>query len=78
MKFICGSNYFNQRSFDEMCKELESGEHIKVGIDCIGHARNNMEQERYREELVEKYGNKLEVNCNEGVCSYSYNYKLNV
>lgn len=76
MKHISGSNYFNQNDFEKMCEVLENGEHIEVGISCIGHTRNNMEQERYRVALEEKYGSKLEVKCSEGVCSYSYNYKL--
>lgn len=76
MKLINGKNYFNKDSFNEMCQELEKGEEIEVYIDCIGHTRNNMEQESYKESLVEKYGSQLDVAYHDGVCSYSYSYKL--
>lgn len=76
MKTINGQNYFNERSFAEMCKELEAGEHISVYIDCIGHTRNNTEQEIYKEQLTEKFGDRLEVVCQAGVHVYHYEYKL--
>lgn len=76
MKYVSGKNYFNEGSFNEMCEVLEQGEEITVSIDCIGHTRNNMEQEAYKKELVKKYGEQLEVKYNDGYCSYSYSYKL--
>ena len=78
MKFISGRNYYNDEDFKKMCQALEKGEHIKVVIDCIGHTRNNNEQEAYRQALLEKYGDKLEVNCNKGAYSYDYDYKLDI
>ena len=75
-KFIYGKNYFNETSFNEICEALERGETISVGIDCVGHTRNNNEQEAYKEALTEKYGNGLWIECNKGAVSYSYTYKL--
>ncbi len=73
---IDGKNYFNENSFNEMCEALERKETIEVYIDCIGHNRNNMEQEAYREELKNKYGERLETIQVKGSYSYSYMYKL--
>ena len=75
-KFICVGNDYYKDSFEKLCKELEAGELIHVGVDCIGHTRNNYTQEAYREKLEEKYGEFLEVHHSSGVCSYSYYYKL--
>ena len=75
-RFINCTNSYNEKSFNEVCEALEQGETVRVGIDCIGHTRNNIEQENYKEHLEKKYGDKLKVNCEEGVCSYSYSYKL--
>ena len=74
--FISGENYFNEKSLKEICEALEQGETVEVGIDCIGHTRNNMEQEAYKEALTEKYGSRLQVECSEGAHSYSYSYRL--
>ena len=76
-KCVNGGNYFIKERFEVMCQELEKGECIEVYIDCIGHTRNNMTQEEYKEHFIEKYGDKVEVIYNDGVCSYSYSYKLN-
>ena len=75
-KLINGENYFNPVSFDEACKALEQGDTIRIGIDCIGHTRNNNEQEAYKEALTERYGDGLWVECSKGAVSYSYTYKL--
>jgi len=69
-------NYFNKDSFNEVCKVLENGDCVSVYIDCIGHTRNNYEQETYKEELVKKYGDKLIVDCIKGNFCYSYSYRL--
>lgn len=74
--FVSGSNYFNTKDLDQMKKLLEEGKTISVGIDCIGHTRNNMEQENYKEALMEFYKDRLEVIYEPGVCSYGYSYKL--
>ena len=75
-KFVDGKNYFNEKSFNEICEALEHGKTVQVGIDCIGHTRNNNEQEAYKEALTERYGNGLWVECSKGAVSYSYSYKL--
>lgn len=75
-KYISCGNGFYQKYFDEVCEELEKGEKVNVGICCIGHTLNNMTQDKYKEELVKKYGSRLNVKCNEGWCSYSYTYNL--
>ena len=75
--FVNGKNYFNQKSFTEICQLLEKGKWVEVGIDCIGHTRNNFEQEMYKQELIKKYGERLEVHLGGGAYSYSYTYYLN-
>lgn len=74
--FISGRNYFNNEDFKKMCKALDAGNEIEVGIDCIGHTRNNYEQEAYKEALSEKYKERLKVELCNGAYSYSYKYKL--
>ena len=74
--YVSGSNYFNNDDLNKMIKLLDEGKTITVGISCIGHTRNNMEQENYKNALMEHYGDKLEVMLQDGLCSYSYAYKL--
>lgn len=76
MKVINGQNYFNKKSFNEICEVLEKGESVTVYIDVIGHGANNREQEAYKEALLKKYQNRLKVEKNEGGYSYSYTYGL--
>lgn len=71
----CGNSFYNNK-FNLVCEELENGFEVSVYIDCIGHTRNNMGQEAYKKALIEKYGDRLEVIYHDGVCSYSYSYKL--
>ena len=66
-----------EKSFNDICSFLENGLKVRVGIDCIGHTRNNMEQENYRRALVKKYDRRLNVELIEGASSYSYKYSLN-
>lgn len=73
---VNGKNYFNEASFDEACKALEKGATVKMYIDCIGHTRNNNEQEVYKEALSEKYGDRLLIEKSDGGFSYSYSYGL--
>ena len=73
---INGRNYFNQKSFTEMCEVLEAGNVLEVYIDCIGHTRNNYEQENYRKALQQKYLENLETEIWNGAYSYSYIYRL--
>ena len=74
--YVSGSNYFKERCLNEMVELLDAGKRIRVGIDCIGHTRNNNEQENYREALEKHYGDNLEVIYKDGWCSYSYEYQL--
>ena len=74
--YVSGSNYFNEKDLKKMIEELDKGNAIQVGIECIGHTRNNMEQEAYKQALLKHYGSKLEITCNEGAYSYDYEYKL--
>ena len=76
MKLIDGANYFNKKSFNEMCEALEKAESIEIYINVVGHSRNNYEQEAYREALEEKYGSRLKVEKVDGAYSYSYTYRL--
>ena len=73
---INGKNFFNQESFSQMCEALENGQVIEVYIDCIGHTRNNYEQEMYRKQLQVKYGMSLDEERLDGNYSYSYCYRL--
>lgn len=75
-KWVSGSNNFNNNSFNEMCGLLKRGEEIEVSVSCIGHTRNNMVQEDYKRELEKEFGKELITTFHEGVCSYSYSYKL--
>ena len=54
--YVSGSNYFNKDDLEKMIKQLDNGNKIQVGIDCIGNTRNNMEQDNYREALENYYG----------------------
>lgn len=74
--YVSGSNYFNNEDLNNMIKLLDERKTIEVGISCIGHTRNNMEQEHYKNALEEHYGNELEVMLDEGAYSYSYKYRL--
>lgn len=71
----CGNDFYEQ-FFDKVCKELEDGLSVKVYVDCIGHTRNNIVQEIYKEKLTEKYGAAIKINCDEGGYSYFYIYQL--
>lgn len=75
MLINCG-NYFNDKAFNNLCAELENGGAVQVYIDCDGHTRNNNEQEAYRQELVKKYGDKLNTSKDNGNVSYCYTYEL--
>lgn len=76
MKTINGGNYFHEKAFNEICEALENMEAVQVYIDCIGHTRNNNEQEAYLEALTEKYQDRLKVDRMDGGYSYSYVYGL--
>ena len=73
---IDGGNYFHEKAFNEICEALEQGETVEVYIDCIGHTRNNNEQEAYKEALFKKYQDRLKVEKDGGGYSYSYSYEL--
>lgn len=74
--FFSVGNDFYKDKLELLKKELENGQRVDVSVACIGHTRNNMTQEAYRQALVDYYGDKLEVQYNDGVCSYSYTYEL--
>lgn len=76
MKTINGGNYFHEKAFNEICEALERAEAVQVYIDCIGHTRNNNEQEIYKDALIEKYADRLKIDKAEGGYSYSYIYSL--
>ena len=76
MKTVNGGNYFNEKAFNEICTELEKIQVVQVYIDCIGHTRNNNEQEIYKEKLIEKYQDRLKIDKIEGAYSYHYEYAL--
>ena len=49
-----------------MIELLDEGKTIHVGIEVIGHTKNNMEQEAYKEALEKHYGNCLETTYMDG------------
>ena len=69
-------NDFYEKYLKELIKELDQGKKVEPYVNCIGHTRNNMTQERYRTELKNHYGNKLHIELSEGAYSYSYIYWL--
>ena len=73
---INGGNYFNEISFNDICEALERGDKVRIYIDCIGHLRNSIEQEAYRETLIQKYGSDLNIELSCGGYSYNYSYSL--
>lgn len=78
-KYFSVGNYFDKPTLKEVIKELEKGQRIEIGVDCIGHTRNNMVQEAFREALVDYYKDRskmLVTEYNEGAYSYSYTYEL--
>ena len=71
----CG-NYFTEDRFEKFCEVLEKEKTACVYIDCTGHTQNNYGQETYKKHLEEKYGDRLILECVEGLCSYHYQYTL--
>lgn len=59
IKNVNGSNYYNEKSLEEMIDLLEQGMKISIYIDCIGHTRTIMEEANYVDALKERYGNRL-------------------
>ena len=60
-KTICGGNYFTESRLQEMIEALESGNIITIYISCIGHTRAQREALEYRNALIERYGERLEI-----------------
>ena len=77
-KLINCGNEFYPAFFDKLCSALEEGQTAEVYVDCIGHTRNNLVQEVYKEKLLEKYGNTLSIQRCAGAYSTTYCYCLNV
>ena len=71
----CGNDFY-ESFFNKVCNELESGNPVKVYVDCIGHTRNNNVQDTYKEKLIQKYEDRIKIDCEEGGYSYSYIYQL--
>lgn len=63
-KLINCTNYFNETGCERLSEALESGETVKIYIDCIGHTRSYYETEVYVEWLSKKYGERLVVDTN--------------
>lgn len=63
IEYVSGSNYFNEKDFLNACSKLEEGKAIKIGIDCIGFTRADIEGNQYYKHLKAKYGDKLIVRC---------------
>lgn len=65
-------NYFNEKSFQEVCEALESGKDVQIYIDCIGHTRSDYESKNYRDALKKKYGRRLQRHGDPVFNPYSY------
>lgn len=76
MKTVNCGNYFTEGRLNELCEVLEKEGAARVYIDCTGHSRNNWEQDTFREELLKRYGARLDVECVKGAYSYHYEYRL--
>lgn len=63
-------------SVEEAKAFLEKGKAVWISSDCIGHTRNNMEQESYKKALQEYYGERLEYDTSWGACRYHYIFRL--
>lgn len=74
--YVSGSSSFNNESLEQMKSLLKQGKEIYVGIACLGHTKNNMEQEAYKQALTEYFGDNLIAELSNGLCSYSYSYHL--
>lgn len=75
MLMNCG-NYFTEKCLDNVIQALQRGCSVEVYIDCIGHTRNNYEQENFRKALIKKYGKRLNIESSGGTNMYSYIYSL--
>lgn len=76
MKSVPCGNYFSEMKLNKICYFLEEGHEVEILINCIGHTRNNMCQDAYRDALTKKFGENLVIKKDEGYCSYSYRYRL--
>lgn len=56
-KFVNLGNDFYEKNFEECCSELEAGNTIMLGADCIGHTRAEMVERLYVNNLRKKYPN---------------------
>ena len=78
-KWFNVGNNFDKATLKEVIEQLEEGQKIEIGVSCIGHTRNNMVQEAFREALVDYYKDRskmLVTEYNEGAYSYSYTYMV--
>lgn len=71
----CENDYYSG-CFYEICVRLEAGKTVHTYVDCVGHKRNNLVQEIYKERLKAKYGDGLVIDSSEGGLSFSYYYCL--
>lgn len=61
---------FRKREYNLFCKELEKG------LDLSFYTHTSVEQEFYKEKLMEKYGDNLMIEKYSFNNSYAYEYKL--
>lgn len=60
-KVINGSNSFNLSIYKDIIQNLNNGETVELYINCLGHTRAQIEGSKYREELQNYFGEKLEI-----------------
>lgn len=60
-KVINGSNMFNLSIYKDIIQNLNNGETVELYISCIGHTRAQLEGAKYRKELQNYFGEKLEI-----------------
>ena len=70
------ANDFYPDKLQLLIAAIDKGLKVAPMVDCIGHTRNNMAQERYKDALIERYGSRLTIKREDGWCVYNYIYKL--
>ena len=68
--YISGGHFYDKSRLKKMIDLLDLGYAIRVGISCIGHTRNIIESENYKEALLLHYGKRLRFEMFYGCYSY--------
>lgn len=69
--FVNGGRFYDKSRLQKIIKLLDMGYIVQIGISCIGHTRNVLESENYKEALLLHYGKKLKYDLYYGCYNYS-------